>query len=351
MPQLTFTRFIAAFFIVVFHFGHNLSFLNFPFLTSALSLSPAGVSYFFLLSGFILTWVYNKGDDERIDKKHFFLARFARIYPVYILALLILLVLLLLTKQKIYPLALLLQITLLQAWFPNLVLKLNIPAWSLSVEVFFYLLFPFLLVALRRIKQNWLLIIVGLSFWFYSLLFYYYGLNIFSKTPPDFFFCFFNYNPLFHLNSFILGIISCLLFKRLKKPLSSFQSATLIVVPFLIVIALIINHNPILHYFNDGLLAPLFAVFLIGLAGNTSGITTVLAWRPLVLLGEISYGIYILQVPVAAWFNAAYRHLQVDNYFWQFLIFFAALIFIAWVSLKFVERPARVYLKKRLNKK
>jgi peptidoglycan/LPS O-acetylase OafA/YrhL len=346
MPQLTFTRFIAAFLIVIYHFGARTA----PFDSSTanhwLGLAPAGVSYFFLLSGFILTFVYDKGSANQIDKKKYYLARLARIYPLYILALAALVIFLLLTKQAIDPKALFLQATLLQAWFPSFSIRLNIPSWSLSVEVFFYLLFPFLLVLLRRIKKNWQLIMLGSIIWFFSLEIYCYGLNIFSKATPDFFFYLFNYNPLLHLNSFVLGIISCLLFKRFKKPFSAAWSLTLILAPLIIIAALIIGYNPILHYYNDGLLAPLFAVSLIGLAGDRTIISKIFSAKPFVLLGEISYGIYLLQVPIYAWWDAVF-----NRWLWQypslkFYGFVALLIFAAWLSFRFVERPIRQYVKK-----
>ena len=176
MPQLTFTRFIAAILIVLFHFGRNTTPFNNTAISSIIGLAPAGVSYFFLLSGFILSSVYYKKSEE-INKKQYYLKRFVRIYPVYLLALIILIGFLLLTKQVVDIKAVFLQIFLLQAWFPGFIKTLNIPSWSLSVEAFFYLLFPFLIANLKQIRKKWLLISIGLSFWFLSLAVYYYGLN------------------------------------------------------------------------------------------------------------------------------------------------------------------------------
>jgi len=346
LPQLTFTRFIAAFFIVVFHFGRNVSPFNQPMLADWIGLAPAGVSYFFLLSGFILTLVYNKGEKELINKKKYFIARFFRIYPLYILALIILITFLLLTKQIIDLRALFLQIILLQAWFPNFSVALNIPSWSLSVEMFFYVIFPFLLIGLRKIKKDWLLIIIGLLFWFISFSLYYYGLNNSPINTSSYFHHLFNYNPLLHLNSFILGIISGLIFKRFKKPLSVSKSLILILAPLVIIFILVISHHPILHYYNNGLLAPLFAVFLIGLASDKTWLTKLLSSRPLVLLGEISYGIYILQIPINAWWSAFFNRYLAGYPNFNFLGFFILLILISWLSFKFIEQPIRRCAKK-----
>lgn len=286
MPQLTFTRFIAAILIVLFHFGRNTAPFNNPTISPLIGLAPAGVSYFFLLSGFILSSVYYKNTED-LNRKQYYLKRFVRIYPVYLLALLILISFLFLTNQFIDFKAVFLQIFLLQAWFPNFIQTLNIPSWSLSVEIFFYLLFPFLIANLKQIRKKWLLILISLSFWFLSLVIYYYGLN--SGLAINFF----NYNPLLHLNSFVLGIVSYLLFKELK-PISTAQSLIYTFFPLIFIAVLLFFHTPILHYNNNGLLAPLFAIFLFGLASDKSFLSKFLSFKPLIVLREISYSIYIL---------------------------------------------------------
>src|SRR5215203_4532966 len=90
IPQLTFTRFLAAISIVLFHYAALIFPFNIPELHYFISHANLGVSYFFVLSGFILSFVY---DAEFFSKpgalKKFFIARFARIYPVYLIALLL----------------------------------------------------------------------------------------------------------------------------------------------------------------------------------------------------------------------------------------------------------------------
>ncbi len=84
---LTSLRFFAALYVVCYHTLHISSFL--PGLTTGvpnkfLSLGYISVSFFFLLSGYILSMVYlRKGTPLRL--RSFYLARFARIYPLYLL--------------------------------------------------------------------------------------------------------------------------------------------------------------------------------------------------------------------------------------------------------------------------
>ena len=85
--QLTFFRFVAAVIVVIFHFGRKTWIgINFPALTTG----PFMVVFFFVLSGFIMTVAY--GQQENIDKGKYWVARFARIAPVYYLAIVIILI-------------------------------------------------------------------------------------------------------------------------------------------------------------------------------------------------------------------------------------------------------------------
>lgn len=349
MPQLTFTRFIAAIFIVIFHFGRNIAPFNNSTISQWVGMAPAGVSYFFLLSGFILTFAYDNETKKPINKKQYYLSRLARIYPIYILALAVLTVFLLLTKQTVSIKALFLQATLFQAWFPNYAATLNIPSWSLSVEAFFYLLFPVLLASLKRVTKAWLLLMTGLLFWLISLFIYYYGINNFPSTS-GLYHHLLNYNPLLHLNSFVLGIVACLLFKRINKPISGAWSISLMLIPMAFIMALIIKHAPILHYNNNGLLAPLLAIFLTGLASDRTKLSKFLSLRPFVLLGEISYSIYILQVPIHAWWDGTLNLWLISYPLLNFFGFFILLIIISWLSFEFIEKPIRGYIKKYNNK-
>ena len=231
-----------------------------------------------------------------------------------------------------------LQIFLLQAWFPGFIKTLNIPSWSLSVEAFFYLLFPFLIANLKQIRKKWLLISIGLSFWFLSLAVYYYGLN--SGLDINLL----NYNPLLHLNSFILGIVSYILFKE-SKPVSAKLSLFLAFSPLITIAILLFVHAPILHYHNNGLLAPLFAVSLFGLASDKSYLSKFLSFKPLIILGEISYGIYILQVPLYAWWDAISNRYLINFQNLQLPGFIILLIFVSWISFRLIEGPIRQYMK------
>lgn len=109
-----------------------------------------GVSFFFLLSGFIVTWAWRPGDRGR----DFVRRRFTRTYPAYLVTLLAALLLLRLTEvnQDLYALGA--NVVLLQSWVPDRAVFLsgNDMRWPLPYEAFFYTAFPLLFIGLRRMR-------------------------------------------------------------------------------------------------------------------------------------------------------------------------------------------------------
>jgi len=121
LDQITFTRFIAALTVVFFHYGQTIFPANVPFLFENVTAGPIAVGYFYVLSGFIMAIAYyqvDKNQRVQFNKTKYWVARFARIYPVYLLALLII------TAAKIRSLGpewetLPLHLFLLQSWIPG----------------------------------------------------------------------------------------------------------------------------------------------------------------------------------------------------------------------------------------
>lgn len=84
IEQLTFTRFIAAIAIVIFHFGKESYLFNSDYVSFIFRQAHLGVSYFFILSGFVMIIAY--GNKKNINFIEYIKNRLARIYPVYLLA-------------------------------------------------------------------------------------------------------------------------------------------------------------------------------------------------------------------------------------------------------------------------
>lgn len=336
--QLTFLRFLAASGVVVYHAGRRTDSLawGLPLWDQA----DTAVSFFFVLSGFILAYVYSTRGVRRAFV--FYVARVARILPVYWIALL-LIASYELYKSRLDLIELTLSIPLLQAWWPGYSQVLNTPGWSLSVEFFFYLCFPFLLrlmvplstvalimIAISSTALN-LGLLIAVSYWSEM------GDH---RLLQDFI----SYHPLTHLATFTAGIASGLLFKlhseRLKK-----LAVPLMLGSLILLFAMILIPNPVIKYHHNGLFVPMFVAFLWGLGAAPDLILSrIFRWAPLVLLGEASYSIYILQMPVwLLWVPLAHRFaLSPNTLFW---LFYAVLVLVSIICFKWIEAPLREQIK------
>jgi peptidoglycan/LPS O-acetylase OafA/YrhL len=96
----------------------------------------------------------------------------------------------------------------------------------------------------------------------------------------------------------------------------------------------------------NGLLAPLFALLLIGLAKGRGPIAWFFSLPLIVVLGEASYSIYILQLPLALLIKAPPPYYSVR----QLCIYCIALLLCSVLSWHFVETPLRGYIRRRLSR-
>jgi peptidoglycan/LPS O-acetylase OafA/YrhL len=163
LPALTGIRFYAAVFVFLSHViiipgMENLSAGHLLF-----SAGVVGVSFFFVLSGFILT--YNYADVFRdgvslANYKQFVWDRWTKIYPVQLVTLLM--VLPISISSPNLPLdwrAVPAHLFLLQCWWPFTEPAfnrfLNVPSWSISCEWFFYLLAPLAMFCALGRRRRW----------------------------------------------------------------------------------------------------------------------------------------------------------------------------------------------------
>jgi peptidoglycan/LPS O-acetylase OafA/YrhL len=144
LKALTGLRCFAAINIVLFHFSDP---KWFGFLAPVVNAGFISVSYFILLSGFVLAYNYQeRARNGELDRKRFWEARFTRIYPIYFLSLLLSLNLLsgeyhAHTKAMFWT-GVALTPLLLQGFVPAVATFLNTPAWTMSAEAAYYVIFP-----------------------------------------------------------------------------------------------------------------------------------------------------------------------------------------------------------------
>lgn len=149
LDSLTGLRFVAAFSVFAHHMANKFGCPQFR-----VALGALGVSFFFVLSGFILTYVYN-GRLDKSSVKRFYFTRWARIWPLHFVTLLITLFYTGKWFAGFEPSVLFCNATLIQSWIPDrdYIFSMNGVAWSISTEMFFYFMFPILLLGGQ--KQFW----------------------------------------------------------------------------------------------------------------------------------------------------------------------------------------------------
>ncbi|AET89913.1 acyltransferase 3 [Burkholderia sp. YI23] len=361
IDSLTSMRFFAAAMIVALHgLDRGLS-IGW---TSHLALAQ-GVSFFFVLSGFVLTYNHPVLPDRR-SVLQFYVARIARIWPCHIAATIVLLLLIRNVSYYSLPEHFRAWITtayvlLVHAWVPYqpLVTAYNTVSWSISTEFFFYLCFPFLLLGIAR-NWKWKLPVLALltaSLWIAA--------SWLVKVPgfevnADFLAYI---NPLPRVIEFFLGMLTAVAYRRHARAWrtrTSFTRDTLVEVTALVMViaSLLISHRlekyvsataPLwgLVLGTTGLGLVTFPLFIGAFAFSRGFATRVLNWRVLVFLGEISFALYLthpvflLYRQVAPGLFDAMPRGEVIAIYWASGLFLAALLH--W----FVEKPALRLLKPR----
>jgi len=366
LPALTSLRFFAAFHVLLFHV-HAIAAPFGPWWFRKLSsIGYVGVSFFFVLSGFILVYTYA---EKPVNPREFWLARFARVYPAYALALLLTGPFFIFAVQHFNDikvpfmafqaahvrLAAALEILLLQAWVPPAALSWNPVGWSLSVEAFFYLLFPFLLVRYQRFSRRQLLTVIALC-WLASnvVSISYTVLRPDGVVNPDsnVYTSWMNvvkFFPVARLPEFLMGMAAGFVFIRSRN---NDRFALPLAGAGVIAIGVVAAFSHKIPYavIHTALLSPAFAAIIYGVAARARW-ASLLENRLLVLFGDASYSMYLIHSNVVfSVFHTAKGELRNTN-FGGLALCLAIVLAISIVIYKFVEEPARRRLRPRSKAK
>ena len=326
------------------------------------------VSFFFVLSGFILFYNYGDARNGPFHMRKFWVARFARIYPVYAMGMLVFAPFLLRgwaynPQMDSHSLVTggVLSGTLLQSWFWRYATFWNGPGWSMSAEAFFYAMFPLLLLTVRKASSSWKLLAVMLVCWIVSVLkvplvhsMIDHGWFSGAKDNPDAFTAIADYNPLARIPEFLAGAALGRL--MILRGGSELRGTRLTVTTFLAMsiglLAAALGKDCPWYLAVSGGLTPIFAVVIWNLTVDSSILARLLAWRPLVFLGEASYSVYILHLPLEHWFGYVVRKLahspdgllDVPTYgmLAAYLVFMLGVCSFTYL---FIELPARDFIR------
>ena len=354
LPALTGIRTLLALAIILFHFTPPHLGILYPIIDNGYVF----VGVFFLISGYVLT--YNYADRGRnLDKRQFWLARFSRLYPVYLFVLLISFRMLQdewqARSHAEFWQGIILTPLVLQGWSPSVATFWNTVAWTLTSECVLYLAFPWL-IRLPWPKKPAQLVLLLLTIWIIGLLPHslYLYLNPDQIVGPvdryssSQLIRFLKYTPLPYVCTFLIGVALGKL--QLALTLTPRQRLILSVLSFTaagLFFYTLVNHTPYL-LMHGGLLTPLFAALVLGLSGPHP-ISALFAWRPLLLVGESSYCLYLLHFNV---FQLLHNYNVPERLHIAALdpwLSYAILVLLALAVFHFVETPARKAILNRFS--
>jgi len=336
-----------------------------------------GVNMFFALSGYLFYLLYVDAlQDKTFSWKQYVSKRFIRIYPLTILVIL----LSVLALPMSYGLMdILSHLTLLHGFYPPYRFSINPPLWTLTVELSFYLIAPLLIVSMSSLYQAWtnrmsrpeermsklkiLLLtitmwVIGIAFCngltgiYQNLTYYFFGrwdgtagtLTIFGR-----------------LDDFLAGMAIAAYAKmypkgKLSGDLLVFLGISIITIALLFTDAqgganLVGKHK--LSDFVFPSLAFGSGIIIMGL--HRGGlIAKFMSTNTMVLLGDISFGLYVLHYlsvpghPKSALSLQTYLESIGVHYSFSAIIGYCVYSILAFISLKFYEKPMSRYLSKRM---
>lgn len=375
ITTLTPLRGIAALLVVVFHCNLMMQTFLPAGYTQFLNNAWLWVDFFFVLSGFIMCYVYGKYFKTSTSAgayKKYMVARFARVYPLHFVTLIWAIASALIIRhfaKELDPfIATVLDVkygapasfVLIQSLHLFSTAPLNTPSWSLSTEWWVYVIFPFIVPLFANIKAIGKVVALLLIITFFLLIRYWLGpiSDTYTHAPGinmiadfAFFRC---------LAGFLLGMLT-FSFYEAKAGYALLKNSWCFL---LFAIGTIIA----MHFgIMDILIVAFFPFILLTAAYNTTSIKQFLDKPILQRLGDWSFSIYMVHMPLIM-FNWIYHVYKEPAYFADLgklmnqpanymlgiglcLLIVTLTLLIASLTYKYIEVPARNYVNKIFEKR
>ena len=343
LDSLTGLRFFAAFLVFGFHAGaYGLDRLSFD----PLGKGNTGVSFFYIVSGFVLAWSLRSGDTHRA----FWQRRFARIYPAYAVAWLSAVAIMALDGKAIGA-STFVPLTLLQSWVPDQTFYFAASAvfWSLSCEAFFYAVFPRLMPVINRASSKALALMTVVLIAFIAAI----AWACVGSKPESVGTWLVDFFPPTRLAEFIVGIILAVAVKRgMRSPLSLSQAGVLSVAAVLVA-----TQVPATFAVSSITLVPFMLLIVAAASADIRQRPSVFRAPVIVKLGVWSYCFYLVHTQVlAVVFELASRaghpkeDLTTAAAMVLILVSLAAAVAASWALHVLVERPAEKRLRPKAQR-
>jgi peptidoglycan/LPS O-acetylase OafA/YrhL len=331
LPALTGLRFFLALWVMLHHLtGHG------QMLEAAALALPGpvyelirggymAVTTFFVLSGFVLARSYAETRWDARGLLRYGVGRVARVYPVYLLSLVVVAPFIAVDGTSGKGPLLAAHGLLVQGWMGSLPVNWNTPAWSLSCEMFFYLVFPVAAVGILRMGWKGAAVAAAATCVLTRVML--------ACGVPD------PVKPLIHLSDFLMGIAAARIFEYARG-----RAGAWIYLPAFVASAALLARPQMLPQGVDlnSALRPLNAALLIGLALGGGAPARALSSRVIVYLGKSSYAMYILHVPILWWFLRWHGT--------SAALYIAMVIAVSAVVYGLFEEPANRWLRGRVHR-
>ncbi len=372
LSSLTTLRGLAALLVILLHFnifcfalapwdGHLDQFIQRGYLW---------VDLFFLLSGFIMMHVYAESFNDGIWKnfKKFMRARFARIYPLHLFSFLSMVAFFFWYRANyvLYPNDYLYKFNVHTIWANLLlvhsmglykIISWNTPSWSISVEWWMYVVFPFLLIPFRKIT-NWKRIFIFFSVvtGYLFIIYYLYPISSLTNGALDpslkykldvtydfgFFRCFFG---------FLFGMLIYDLYRiDFGRHYLNKNSSWILAMLFTVTVMTLATSDfiPILAF---------AAIILTSVYAEGGFSQRFLNLKPLIYLGDISYSLYLMHLPIMYFllnYLKKFPSIKMADIGWAAAWLYASIyllivILVSTLTYRFVEVPMRNKINNRSN--
>ncbi|MDR3617321.1 MAG: acyltransferase [Candidatus Obscuribacterales bacterium] len=363
LDALTSLRFFAAMLVLCSHAVPAF----FPSTLETLETIPLaqGVSFFFVLSGFILTYVHPRLDTMGTSLL-FLRARVARVFPAHIVTAALSLGTASISLQHLNKIAwciLVSNVLMLQSWIPQarFYFSLNPPSWSISTEFFFYLAFPFL-IQQAQTKHFRNLLLASIPLIGCISLAGFLHLPEPSMSDSMSMRAIIYIHPLARLFEFCLGISCAVLFKnlsqkgmntKLDRRTASFLEAGIIAAIIIYMLSIFdatrsLQPNSYALALREWLLYDgncfAFAALIILCAMQKGAVSQLLSGKVLIWLGEISYSLYLLHFVILSYCQRNMATLAQFNPFLLFAAYISLTIVSAHLMFTFIETPMRKWI-------
>ncbi|MFG2793923.1 acyltransferase family protein [Streptomyces sp. NPDC048419] len=286
LPSLTGLRWVAALLVFGLHVNNFRYFdgTGGRVVTWAFGAGGTGVSFFFVLSGFVLTWSARPGDRAPA----FWRRRIARVLPVHLVTAAVALLMACTLEHQSMPSLRqgLANVLLVHSWWRPWWQTLDPVSWSLACEAFFYALFPLLAVGLRRLGPRGATAVAGLSV-LAVLAVAWVNAQHWLSQPIDSL-------PLARLPEFVLGVAVArlVLLDRWRGPGLEASLALAVIGYFLVPQVTTDYRATTCTVIGFALLIPAAAV------ADLRGLPSLWRGRRLVRLGELSFAFYMVHLLV-----------------------------------------------------